>query len=91
MFSILVIYAHDFNSSGALENKYYATKKWLESGLLYQDSIGLQIGIHPPLSKFYETPGFLGLMTETTGSVAAVFFHDIICNHDQHIIFNCFL
>ena len=58
-----------------------------------QDSIGLQIGIppSPPLSKFYETPGFLGLMTETTGSVAAVFFHDIICNHDQHIIFNCFL
>ena len=39
IFSILDIYAHNFKSSGALENKYYATKKWLESGLLYQDSI----------------------------------------------------
>ena len=33
------IYDHNFKSSGALENKYYATKKWLESGLQYQDSI----------------------------------------------------
>ena len=39
IFSILDIYAHNFKSSGALENKYYATKKWLESGLQYQDSI----------------------------------------------------
>ena len=39
IFSILDIYAHNFKSSGALENKYYATQKWLESGLLYQDSI----------------------------------------------------
>ena len=39
IFSILDVYAHHFNSSGALENKYYAAKKWLESGLLYQDSI----------------------------------------------------
>ena len=39
IFSILDFYAHHFNSSGALENKYYAAKKWLESGLLYQDSI----------------------------------------------------
>ena len=37
IFSILDIYAHNFNSSGALENKYYATKKLLESGLIYQD------------------------------------------------------
>ena len=27
IFSILDIYAHNFKSSGALENKYYATKK----------------------------------------------------------------
>ena len=39
IFSILDIYAHTFNSSGALQNKYYATKKWLESGLLYEESI----------------------------------------------------
>ena len=34
----------NFNSSGALENKYYATKKGLESGLLYKDSIQHNIG-----------------------------------------------
>ena len=44
IFSILDIYAHNFNSSGALQNKYYATQKWLESGLLYQDSIEHNIG-----------------------------------------------
>ena len=38
IFSILDIYTHTFNSSGALQ-KYYATKKWLESGLLYEESI----------------------------------------------------
>ena len=41
---MLDIYAHNFNSSGAHENKYYGTKKLLESGLLYQDSIEHNIG-----------------------------------------------
>ena len=44
IFSILDIYTHNFKSSGALQNKYYSTQKWLESGLLYQDSIEHNIG-----------------------------------------------
>ena len=38
------IYAHNFKSSGALENKYYATKKLLESGLLVKELLDARAG-----------------------------------------------
>ena len=53
IFSILDIYAHNFKSSGALENKYYATNKWLESGLQYQDSI--EHNIRGYMKQSYQT------------------------------------
>ena len=73
IFSILDIYAHNFKSSGALENKYYATNKWLESGLQYQDSIEHNIRGYMESSNWRYMGGVEVLSDPGLARVKAVF------------------